>query len=159
MRWAEVSGEFFTWVIRWHRQGKAVVLGSDINLAAEVVFDGHVDAAVTELHLVGFQPQRATKQLVAEANAEEWNLGRQHLANKRNGAVCGCWITRTVGDKDAVWVVLLDISERGARRNHDGLNSALCKVGRASCRERVKEGAVHRPVQQNLQTVTETNEK
>src|SRR5699024_4347011 len=74
LRWTEVGLKFFAWVIGGHSQCEAVVLRGDINLAADVVFHRHVDAAVAEFHLEGIQSECASQQLVAEADAEKWHL-------------------------------------------------------------------------------------
>src|SRR5690606_34871753 len=56
-----------------------VVLRGDRDAAGLVLDHRDVDAAVTELHLVGAQAERAAEDLVAEADAEQGQSLAEHL--------------------------------------------------------------------------------
>src|SRR5699024_8931020 len=107
----KVSIEFFPWVLSRHRECETMILGRDVDLSAEVVLDRDIDTAVAEVHLAGFQSQSTAQQLVAEADTNEWNLGCYYVANESYGIISGRCVARTVGDKDTVGIVLLNISE------------------------------------------------
>ena len=80
--------------------GEAVVLAGDLHIA--VAAAGVVEAAVAVAELEGGSPQGEPKNLVAQADPKDRQLGlEQQRLGQCDAAGYGGWITRTVGEKDA----------------------------------------------------------
>ena len=87
---------------------EAVVVGGDLDLAGGQILDRLVDAAVSELELVGAEAECAAEQLVAKADAEERVAGVKYLAQQLDFGTGLFRVARTVGEEDAVRVQVLD---------------------------------------------------
>src|SRR5699024_6606885 len=116
------------------REGEAVVLGGDRDLASLQVLHRHVGAAVAELQLVGVQAEGTAKELVAEADAEERDVGLEHLLDLLHRVVGGGRVTRAVGGEHALGLVLAQVAleggELGVGWNDDGADAALGVLAR-----------------------------
>jgi polyhydroxyalkanoate synthesis regulator phasin len=82
---------------RVHRE--AVVLRRDLDAAGQLVEHRLVDAAVAEGQLVRAEAERAAQELVAEADAEERQVGAQRRAQQVDVAVGGLRVARPVREE------------------------------------------------------------
>lgn len=84
----------------------SVVLGCDMALSRGAVEGGDVVRAVTVFELDGASAGGESEKLMAETDAEDWDLGGLHQALEVVDGVCAVgWVTGAVGDEDAVEVV------------------------------------------------------
>jgi len=81
--------------------GVAMILGSDVNLAAGDVSDGVVAAAVSKLQLEGLGAKGTGNNLIAEADAHH-RLFARHFFNGIYYVVQQFRVTRTRGEEDAI---------------------------------------------------------
>ncbi len=108
---------------------EAVVLAGDQHVAAGKFLHRVVCAVVAELHLDGSRAAREPEQLMAEADAENRNVGIQEFADCGDRVVARLRVAGTVGQEDAVGIERERI--RGARlRRHHRHPAAV--VGRAA---------------------------
>src|SRR5215467_12163075 len=96
---------------------ETMILRSDFHLFGEQVFDRMIRPMMAEFQLEGFAAQREPAELMAEANPENRHLSDE-LLNSFNGVANGLGITRSIGEKNAVWFQLEDLF-RGGLRRHD----------------------------------------
>src|SRR5665647_3372268 len=82
--------------------GEAMVVRSDLDRARAPVQNRLVDAAMAVLELVGAESERATEDLVAEADSEERHARVKNLAQQGDLAVRYRRVTGAVGEEDAV---------------------------------------------------------
>src|SRR5579862_8581459 len=102
------------------QDGEAVILAGDLDLAGGQILDRVIGAAMAEMHFFGLGAQRQGQKLMAEADAEERNLGRQELLDLRHGIDPRCRrIAGAVGEEDAVGLVAENLFG-GRRRWNNG---------------------------------------
>src|SRR4030065_1039457 len=81
--------------------GEPVILGGDLDRARLQVLNRVVGPVVTEPELVGFSPERQPDELMAQADAEERDFP-DYFSYAFDGVGYGLWVSRPVGEKDAV---------------------------------------------------------
>src|SRR5947209_18334524 len=108
--------------------GIAVILGGDKGASSHRVLDRMVGAAVTEFELVGAAAGSKCQQLMAEADAEQWDFAVEgsHRGDDRAGR---SRIPGAVGHDDAVWSEGENLSPRRTGRQHDDLRVTPYQFG------------------------------
>src|SRR5690242_4227362 len=96
-----------------HRE--PVVLGGDVDPPRAQVLDRMVRAAVAERELEGLEADRATEQLVAEADSDHGRLA-DHTADVLDHVVQGPRVAGAVGEEDQVRVTREDLVRRAVAR-------------------------------------------
>ena len=84
-----------------------------------------VAAVVAELHLHGLRAARQRQQLMAEADAEYWNVGFQELRNRVDSVITRRRVARAVGQENTVRIHLQHLFGGGLRRNHRQTAAAI----------------------------------
>ena len=69
---------------------ETVVLAGDFNFRGLEVFDRVIGAAVAVMHFFGFGTQRQRQHLMAEANAEDWQVLFDQGFDGGDGILTGC---------------------------------------------------------------------
>src|SRR3954452_24475646 len=105
--------------------GEPVVVRGDLDPSGDAVLDRLVDAAVAVAELVGPEPERASEDLVAEADAEHRDLAAKDRARERDAVVGGRRVTRSVGQEHAVGADREDVVERRGGGQDVHLNAPL----------------------------------
>ncbi|MCY1508168.1 hypothetical protein D9M68_424690 [compost metagenome] len=98
--------------------GEAVVLAGDHHHAAVEVLHRVVGAMVAMAHLHGLGAGGQAEQLVAEADAEDRDLGVEELADRLDGVVARLGVAGAVGEEDAVRIQRQHFARRSLRRHH-----------------------------------------
>lgn len=115
---------------RFAFERETVVLRGDRDATGCVVHHRHVDAAVTEHHLVGAPAQSPAEDLVAEADAEQRDAGAQHLPGDLDDMVGHRRIARPVGQEHPVGFEVGDLLEGGPGGQHMAADAAPREVAR-----------------------------
>ena len=98
-----------------NRGGETMVLRSDCDPAGFHVLYGLVASPVSEFQLVGGSSQGMCDDLVAQTNAKDGKVG-QEVSHGFMGIGNGCWISRTVGEKDGIRSFAANLFGRGVGR-------------------------------------------
>ena len=88
----------------WENQAIVVILSSNLNLTGQKIHDWFVAAVVTKFEFLDICTCDNGEHLVAQADAKDGNLA-QNAASGLLRSVNLLWVTRAVGEEDAVWVV------------------------------------------------------
>ena len=88
----------------WENQTVIVVLSSNLNLAGQKIHDWFVTAMVAKFEFLDICTGNNGEHLVAQADTKDGNLA-QNAASGLLRSVNLLWVTRAVGEEDAVWVV------------------------------------------------------
>jgi hypothetical protein len=80
-----------------------VILRCNVALPGEQTCAGNVGTTVTEFHFQCVGARSSSKQLMPQANSEDWRSCLIHCGlDVLHGIFHHCWITRAVGDEQAV---------------------------------------------------------
>ena len=88
----------------WENQTIVVILSSNLNLAGQKIHDWFVAAMVAKFEFLDICTCNNGEHLVAQADTKDGNLA-QNAASGLLRSVNLLWVTRAVGEEDAVWVV------------------------------------------------------
>ena len=80
---------------------------------------------MTELHLEGLSADSQTKDLMAQADAEQRNLGIDGFLGYFNREVAGFRVSGTVGKEDTVRMKRHGFFKRCARRNNMNVDTSI----------------------------------
>jgi hypothetical protein len=105
--------------------GEAVVMRSDLHLASREIHHWLVDAAVPVSQLERAKAERSAEELIAEADAEVGDAGRQHRPEKRNLLIGRLRVARAVGKEHTVGVQRNDLVKCDRRRHNLNLKPPL----------------------------------
>jgi hypothetical protein len=91
---------------RWRINRIPMVLGRDMALSRRQIQGRDVMSTITVLELDGTSTSCKSKQLVAETNTHDWELGRFHQASQMVDCFLAMgWVTWAIGDEHAVEMV------------------------------------------------------
>src|SRR4029453_6554300 len=111
--------------IEWRVYREAMVVRGHFHPPGPQVHHRLVDAAMAVAQLVGAEAERPAEELIAEADAKEWNSCGQYLLQQRDLAGSRLWIARSVREEDTVRLERLDLGEGRGGRHHVHLDPAL----------------------------------
>src|SRR5579863_7078098 len=110
--------------------GEAVIVAGDVDTAGAQVLDRLVDATMAESELVGAQAQGAAEDLAAQADAEDRDAGREHLAHRVDRVAGSGRVTGAVGEEHTVGFGRQDLAGGGVGGQHVNLAAAFGQPAR-----------------------------
>ena len=121
-RTSEIGVEFFT---GFAFERESVILRGDGNTSGGVFDHRDVHASVAELHLVGRASERATEDLVAEADTEQRQLPGQYLAGQGDVRIRCRRVPWAVGQEDSVGIQVENLLDAGGGGDDVDADTAL----------------------------------